>query len=251
MHWLEVDKTAIQRRTIYDKECDSDKSNVDVMEDDDVSFSMDEDLVGMGWERYPPTTTEVFCHVRVRSLMGVRVIAQKTVMRVMIMMTMIMIMKISRQAETTLTDILLSASKHDSHVMYYLSVTRIIQNSTNNLFWHLDNFICNDVPHCYNVRCFLLYHYMHYPVNRDHFTDFNCPRCIIVHFRARNPFFRFVSSKEQDVYFTEWSMSQDNFHTQTTINIVFPKFFQRCFTILCCCWKMSYTIHKHTIHHRF
>jgi hypothetical protein len=48
MHWLSVDKTAIQRRTVCDKNYDSDRSNFDVMEDDDVSFSMDYDLVGMG-----------------------------------------------------------------------------------------------------------------------------------------------------------------------------------------------------------
>jgi hypothetical protein len=48
MHWLSVDKTSIQRRTICDKDYDSDSSIVDVMEDDDVSFSMDDDLVGMG-----------------------------------------------------------------------------------------------------------------------------------------------------------------------------------------------------------
>jgi hypothetical protein len=48
MHWLSVDKTVIQRQTICDKDYDSDRSNVGVMEDDDVSFSMDEYLVGMG-----------------------------------------------------------------------------------------------------------------------------------------------------------------------------------------------------------
>jgi hypothetical protein len=48
MHWLSVDKTAIQRRTICDKDYNSGRSNVDVMEDDDISFSMDDDLVGMG-----------------------------------------------------------------------------------------------------------------------------------------------------------------------------------------------------------
>jgi hypothetical protein len=49
----------------------------------------------------------------------------------MMTMTTIMMMKITSQVEATLTDILLSASKHDSHVMYCLSVTRIIQNSNN------------------------------------------------------------------------------------------------------------------------
>jgi hypothetical protein len=93
-----------------------------------------------------------FYHVQVKSLMGV--IAQKTVMRVMTMMTVmttIMMMKISRQAETILTVVLLSASEHDSHIMYYLSVTIIIQNSNKNLFRHMDNFICNVVPQCYNI----------------------------------------------------------------------------------------------------
>jgi hypothetical protein len=60
MHWLSVDKTTIQRQAIYDKDYHSDRSNVDGMEDDDVSFSMDEDLVGMGWERAPTTTMKVF-----------------------------------------------------------------------------------------------------------------------------------------------------------------------------------------------
>jgi hypothetical protein len=147
------------------------------------------------WERAPPTITTVFCHVRVKSLMGL--IAEKTVIRVMTMMAMmammttIMMMKILRQAETTLTVILLSAIEHDSCIMHYLCVTRSIQNSNNNLFWHLDNCICNVVPHCYNVLCFLLYHYMHYSINRERFTRFNFPRCIIVHLRARNPFFSF------------------------------------------------------------
>jgi hypothetical protein len=48
MHWLSVYKTVIQGRTICDKDYDSDRSNVNVMEDDDVSFSIIEDLVGMG-----------------------------------------------------------------------------------------------------------------------------------------------------------------------------------------------------------
>jgi hypothetical protein len=156
MHWQSVDKTTIQLRTICDKDYDSDRRNVDVMEDDNVSFSMDEDLVGMG--EGSTDDNESFRRVRVKSVMGVRVIAQKTAMRVMTMMTMIMTMKISRQAEATLTDILISTSEHDYHTMYYLSVTKIIQNSNNNLFCHLDNFICNVVPYCYNVRCFLLYH---------------------------------------------------------------------------------------------
>jgi hypothetical protein len=63
MHWLSVDKTAIQRIKICYKEYDSDRSNVDVMEDDDISFSMDGYLVE--WERASPTKTKVFFPVRV------------------------------------------------------------------------------------------------------------------------------------------------------------------------------------------
>jgi hypothetical protein len=113
--------------------------------------------------------------VKVKSLMGVKVIAHKTVMRVMTVMKimmMIMTMNIRRQAAATLMEILLRASKHDSHMRYFLSVTRIVQNSNNNFFRYLDNFICNVVRHCYNFRCFLLYHSMHYSVNREHFAGF-------------------------------------------------------------------------------
>jgi hypothetical protein len=106
-------------------------------------------MIWLGLDRAPPMKTKVFCHVRVKSLMGVRVIANKTVMRVMMMMMMTM-MKISREAAMTLKFILLSAKEHDSHIMYYLSATRIIQNSNNDLFRHMDNCICNVVPHCYN-----------------------------------------------------------------------------------------------------
>jgi hypothetical protein len=48
MHWLSVDKTVIQLRTIFDKDYYSDINSVDVVEYDDFSFSMDEDLVGVG-----------------------------------------------------------------------------------------------------------------------------------------------------------------------------------------------------------
>jgi hypothetical protein len=48
MHWLSVDKTVIQSRTIFHKDYDSDSRNVDVTEDDDFRFSTDENLVGMG-----------------------------------------------------------------------------------------------------------------------------------------------------------------------------------------------------------
>jgi hypothetical protein len=48
VHWLSVDNIYIQRRTICEKDYDIEISNIDVLEDDDVSFSMDEDLVGLG-----------------------------------------------------------------------------------------------------------------------------------------------------------------------------------------------------------
>jgi hypothetical protein len=58
MHWMAVDKTATQRKTICGKDYDSD---VVVIEDDDGSYASDADLVGENrW-----MMMDIFCHVKV------------------------------------------------------------------------------------------------------------------------------------------------------------------------------------------